>query len=72
MFTPSYSFDIPTLKIFCDATVDEILLDGDYTIHGKVLVAPIEGEGRFTAKIGKYGLYLLDHQFISKILNYCE
>lgn len=28
-------------------------LDGDYTVTGKILIAPIEGAGKFTADVGK-------------------
>lgn len=28
-------------------------LDGDYKISGKMLIAPIEGSGKFSAGIGK-------------------
>lgn len=52
-----YRFDVPTYQFFCQATVGAILLDGDYTVSGKVLIAPIEGKGRFTAEIGKYVFY---------------
>ncbi|XP_030766704.1 protein takeout-like [Sitophilus oryzae] len=59
-----FDFDVPNLQFFCDADIDNLELDGDYTVHGKVLVAPIEGKGRFTVHV--------DHCSIKLIQTYHE
>ncbi|RZC36740.1 uncharacterized protein BDFB_006178, partial [Asbolus verrucosus] len=46
-----FDFDVPNLQWFCKATIDDIRLDGDYSVSGKVLLAPIEGKGKFVASI---------------------
>lgn len=46
-----FDFDVPNLQFFCYASFPGLTLEGDYKIDGKILIAPIEGSGRFTAKI---------------------
>ncbi|XP_060517809.1 uncharacterized protein LOC132696792 [Cylas formicarius] len=46
-----FDYDIPGFQFFCEATIPGLNLEGDYTVTGRVLIAPIEGKGRFTAKI---------------------
>ncbi|KAJ3654887.1 hypothetical protein Zmor_014040 [Zophobas morio] len=46
-----FDFDVPGLQWFCKATINPIKLVGDYTVTGKILLAPIEGSGKFTAGI---------------------
>lgn len=48
-----YSFDVPNLSWNCKAIIDRMFLTGLYKVTGKVLVAPIEGKGTFTANISK-------------------
>lgn len=33
--------------------MNKISLEGLFTVNGKILVAPIEGSGKFTAAVGK-------------------
>ncbi|XP_044268677.1 uncharacterized protein LOC123013889 [Tribolium madens] len=46
-----FDFDVPNLQWFCKATIDNMDLTGDYTVTGKILLAPIEGKGKFVAGI---------------------
>ncbi|XP_023014640.2 protein takeout [Leptinotarsa decemlineata] len=46
-----FDFDVPNLQFFCDATLKELHLEGDYTVTGKILLAPIVGSGKFNASV---------------------
>ncbi|KAK9888495.1 hypothetical protein WA026_000746 [Henosepilachna vigintioctopunctata] len=48
-----FDFDVPNLQFFCSGWVDKLELDGKYNVSGKILIAPIEGDGTFTASVGK-------------------
>ncbi|KAL3282196.1 hypothetical protein HHI36_005390 [Cryptolaemus montrouzieri] len=47
------SYDVPNQQFFCGGFVDHLSLAGRFKVSGKVLIAPIEGEGNFKAEIGK-------------------
>lgn len=56
--TPIFcSFDVPNLQFFCGGWVENLKLEGKYKVTGKLLIAPIEGEGTFTATVGTYKKY---------------
>ncbi|KAL1490584.1 hypothetical protein ABEB36_013253 [Hypothenemus hampei] len=46
-----FDFDVANLQFFCNATLSNMLLEGDYTVNGRVLIAPVVGSGTFTAAI---------------------
>lgn len=46
------SFDLKTLEFFADAIIPSLDLIGNYTVVGRILIAPIEGSGKFTASVG--------------------
>ncbi|XP_044750407.1 uncharacterized protein LOC123310806 [Coccinella septempunctata] len=48
-----FDFDVPNLQFFCGGWVEKLDLEGKYKVSGKILIAPIEGEGTFTATVGK-------------------
>lgn len=48
-----FSFDVSKYEFFCGLKIPNVRLEGDYTVSGRVLIAPIEGKGKFTAEIGK-------------------
>lgn len=49
----SFSFDVPNLQFFCDCVMKKINLEGKIGINGKILLAQIDGNGTFTAAVGK-------------------
>jgi len=53
-----FDFDVPNLQFFCEAKIPGLYLEGDYTVKGTVLVAPIEGSGKFTANIDSCDVYV--------------
>ncbi|XP_045471922.1 uncharacterized protein LOC123678764 [Harmonia axyridis] len=48
-----FDFDVPNLQFFCGGHVEKLELEGKYKVTGKILIAPIQGEGVFTATVGK-------------------
>uniref|UniRef100_A0A6P7G0V7 Uncharacterized protein LOC114334791 n=1 Tax=Diabrotica virgifera virgifera TaxID=50390 RepID=A0A6P7G0V7_DIAVI len=46
-----FDFDVPNLQFFCDCQIQDLKLRGNYTVTGKILLAPIEGKGTFTASV---------------------
>ncbi|CAG9768275.1 unnamed protein product [Ceutorhynchus assimilis] len=46
-----FDFDVPNHQFFCQASVENISLEGQYKVTGRILIAPIEGNGKFTAQI---------------------
>ncbi|CAH1099571.1 unnamed protein product [Psylliodes chrysocephalus] len=46
-----FDFDVPNLQFFCECTINNLQLRGNYSVTGKILVAPIVGSGTFTASV---------------------
>ncbi|XP_049822910.1 protein takeout [Aethina tumida] len=46
-----FEFDVEKYEFRAKAIVKPISLEGDYKVNGRILVAPIEGQGQFTAAI---------------------
>ncbi|CAH1163962.1 unnamed protein product [Phaedon cochleariae] len=46
-----FEFDVPNMQFFCDADLGEMIIKGNYTVNGKILIAPIVGSGTFVASI---------------------
>ncbi|XP_048521145.1 uncharacterized protein LOC109537269 isoform X1 [Dendroctonus ponderosae] len=53
-----FDFDVPNLQFFCTAKIHKMKLAGDYTVTGKILVAPIQGGGKFTAGIDSVDVFV--------------
>lgn len=48
-----FRFDIPNLEFKCKILIDRLHLVGLYTVVGKILLAPIQGQGTFTVNTSK-------------------
>ncbi|XP_066251415.1 uncharacterized protein [Euwallacea similis] len=46
-----FDFDVSTHQFFCAAKIANMIIEGDYVVAGKILIAPIEGRGKFSAEI---------------------
>lgn len=46
-----FKFDVPNMQFFCQCKMSEIKISGKFVVKGKILIAPIEGEGIFNAGI---------------------
>lgn len=53
MICCTFRFDVEKYEFRAKAIVKPISLEGDYKVNGRILVAPIEGQGQFTAAIGE-------------------
>ncbi|CAG9857659.1 unnamed protein product [Phyllotreta striolata] len=46
-----FDFDVPNMQFFCECSIRQLRLKGNYTVKGKILIAPIEGSGTFEASV---------------------
>ncbi|XP_066156554.1 uncharacterized protein [Euwallacea fornicatus] len=46
-----FEFDVPNHQFFCTAKIANLVLEGDYLVTGRILIAPIEGKGKFSAEV---------------------
>ncbi|XP_023014641.2 circadian clock-controlled protein daywake [Leptinotarsa decemlineata] len=46
-----FHFDVPNLEIVGECSFKELRLEGKYSVHGKILVVPIEGVGNLTVSL---------------------
>lgn len=53
-----FDFDVSNYEFFCGAKIPGLVLDGDYAVTGRVLIAPIEGKGKFTAEIDSCDVFV--------------
>ncbi|CAG9769359.1 unnamed protein product [Ceutorhynchus assimilis] len=53
-----FDFDVPNYEFFCEAKIPGVSLEGDYSLTGRILIAPIEGKGKFTAHIDSCDVYV--------------
>ncbi|XP_050309980.1 uncharacterized protein LOC126745968 [Anthonomus grandis grandis] len=53
-----FDFDVPNYQFFCNAVVDKLSLEGNYQVNGRILIAPIEGNGKFNAEIDSADVFV--------------
>ncbi|KAL1490583.1 hypothetical protein ABEB36_013252 [Hypothenemus hampei] len=53
-----FDFDVPNLQFFCNLSLNKLFLEGQYLISGRILVAPLEGSGNFTAEFDHGDIYV--------------
>ncbi|KAG5895537.1 hypothetical protein JTB14_010681 [Gonioctena quinquepunctata] len=53
-----FDFDVPNLQFFCDVDINRLNLEGNYTVTGKILLAPIVGEGNFVASVDNVNAFI--------------
>ncbi|KAH1024379.1 hypothetical protein HUJ05_003870 [Dendroctonus ponderosae] len=56
--TSALNFKALLKNFFCTAKIHKMKLAGDYTVTGKILVAPIQGGGKFTAGIDSVDVFV--------------
>ncbi|XP_050308638.1 protein takeout-like [Anthonomus grandis grandis] len=53
-----FDFDVSNYEFFCEAKIPGVVLEGDYSVSGRILIAPIEGKGKFKAEIDSCDVYV--------------
>ncbi|XP_056641288.1 uncharacterized protein LOC130447991 isoform X3 [Diorhabda sublineata] len=64
-----FDFDVPNLQFFCDCNINCLTLKGNYTVSGKIFVAPILGSGTFTASVENCNASVYQKVKIEKLRN---
>lgn len=65
-----FSIDVNQRKVIITATVPSVVIDSNYDMNGKLLVLPINGQGKANITIGKYMTQISDNfREIDKIVH---